>query len=45
LEALVFRFGMRDPADVAELAAYLCSDAARFANGSSYVLDGGWSAR
>jgi 3-hydroxybutyrate dehydrogenase len=34
-----------EPAEVAELAAYLCSDAARFANGSSYVLDGGWSAR
>jgi 3-hydroxybutyrate dehydrogenase len=34
-----------EPAEVAELVAYLCSDAARFANGSSYVLDGGWSAR
>src|SRR5919202_2718973 len=34
-----------EPAEVAELAAYLCSDAARFANGSSYVLDGGWTAR
>lgn len=34
-----------EPAEVAELAAYLCSDAGSFANGSSFVLDGGWSAR
>lgn len=34
-----------EPSEVAELAAYLCSDAASCANGSSYVLDGGWSAR
>ena len=34
-----------EPAEVAELAAYLCSDAASYANGSSFVLDGGWSAR
>ena len=34
-----------EPAEVAELAAYLCSEAASFANGSSFVLDGGWSAR
>ena len=34
-----------DPSEVAELAAYLCSDAASYANGSSFVLDGGWSAR
>jgi len=25
--------------------AYLCSSPASFANGSSWVLDGGWSAR
>jgi 3-hydroxybutyrate dehydrogenase len=34
-----------EPAEVAELVAYLCSARASFANGSSYVLDGGWSAR
>jgi 3-hydroxybutyrate dehydrogenase len=34
-----------EPADVAELVAFLCGDAARFATGSAYVLDGGWSAR
>ncbi len=34
-----------EPSEVAELAAYLCSDAASYANGSSFVLDGGWSAR
>jgi 3-hydroxybutyrate dehydrogenase len=34
-----------EPAEVAELAAYLCSASASFANGSSYLLDGGWSAR
>ncbi|GAA4966370.1 3-hydroxybutyrate dehydrogenase [Kineococcus glutinatus] len=34
-----------EPAEVAELAAFLCSGAAGFANGSAYVLDGGWTAR
>jgi 3-hydroxybutyrate dehydrogenase len=34
-----------EPAEVAELVAYLCSGPASFANGSSWVLDGGWSAR
>jgi 3-hydroxybutyrate dehydrogenase len=34
-----------EPSEVAEAAAYLCSPAASFANGSSWVLDGGWSAR
>jgi 3-hydroxybutyrate dehydrogenase len=34
-----------EPSEVADLVAYLCSPAASFANGSSYVLDGGWSAR
>ena len=34
-----------EPAEIAELVAYLCSAPASFANGSSYVLDGGWSAR
>jgi len=34
-----------EPSEVAELVAYLCSGPASFANGSSWVLDGGWSAR
>ena len=34
-----------EPSEVAELAAYLCSPAGSFANGTSFVLDGGWSAR
>ena len=31
-----------EPAELAELATYLCSAPASFANGSSWVLDGGW---
>jgi 3-hydroxybutyrate dehydrogenase len=34
-----------EPAEVAEAVRYLCSDAASFINGSSLVLDGGWTAR
>lgn len=34
-----------EPDDVAELAAYLCGPSAGFITGSSYLLDGGWSAR
>jgi len=34
-----------EPEEVAELVAYLCSGPASFANGSPWVLDGGWSAR
>lgn len=33
-----------EPDEVAELVAYLCSAQAGFANGSSWVLDGGWTA-
>ena len=34
-----------EPEEVAELAVFLCSPAASFINGSSLVMDGGWSAR
>jgi 3-hydroxybutyrate dehydrogenase len=34
-----------EPAEVAELVAFLCSDLASFANGASWVLDGGWTAQ
>lgn len=35
---------MLEPAEVAEAVAYLCSPAASYSNGSSLVLDGGWTA-
>jgi 3-hydroxybutyrate dehydrogenase len=34
-----------EPAEVAELLAFLCLPTSSFANGASWVLDGGWSAR
>ena len=34
-----------EPEEVAELALFLCSKEASFINGSSIVMDGGWTAR
>ncbi|MBW3604657.1 MAG: 3-hydroxybutyrate dehydrogenase [Actinobacteria bacterium] len=34
-----------EPEEVGELAAFLCAPAASFMNGSSLVVDGGWTAR
>jgi 3-hydroxybutyrate dehydrogenase len=34
-----------EPAEVADLAVFLCGPQMSFANGSSFVLDGGWTAR
>ena len=33
-----------EPSEVADLAVHLCSPPMSFANGASYLLDGGWSA-
>jgi len=33
-----------EPAEVAELAAFLCSPATGFVTGAAYTMDGGWSA-
>ena len=34
-----------EPSEVADLAVHLCGPSMSFANGASYVLDGGWTAR
>jgi 3-hydroxybutyrate dehydrogenase len=34
-----------EPAEVAELVAYLCSEAAAFITGASLAVDGGWTAQ
>jgi 3-hydroxybutyrate dehydrogenase len=34
-----------EPAEVADLAVFLCGPQMSFANGSSFTLDGGWTAR
>jgi 3-hydroxybutyrate dehydrogenase len=34
-----------EPEEVADLVAFLCGPTAGFATGTSYVMDGGWSAR
>jgi NAD(P)-dependent dehydrogenase (short-subunit alcohol dehydrogenase family) len=37
------RFG--DPAEVGSLVVYLCSDASGYVTGSSFTIDGGWTAQ
>ena len=34
-----------EPAEIAELVAYLCSDAAQSVPGTAIPIDGGWTAR
>ena len=36
---------LAEPSEVADLAVWLCGASAGLANGASYTLDGGWSAR
>jgi 3-hydroxybutyrate dehydrogenase len=36
---------LAEPDEVADLVRWLCSDKAAMANGTSFTLDGGWSAR
>jgi NAD(P)-dependent dehydrogenase (short-subunit alcohol dehydrogenase family) len=37
------RFG--NPDEVGALVVYLCSDASGYVTGSSFTIDGGWSAQ
>ena len=39
----VGRFG--EPAEIAKLALYLCSEDAGFITGTDVVIDGGWTAQ
>ncbi|MDQ2836891.1 MAG: 3-hydroxybutyrate dehydrogenase [Actinomycetota bacterium] len=36
---------LAEPSEIADLVLWLCGDTAGMANGSSFTLDGGWSAR
>jgi 3-hydroxybutyrate dehydrogenase len=36
---------LAEPEEVADMAVYLCGPQTSFANGASFVLDGGWTAR
>ena len=36
---------LAEPAEIADLVRWLCGDTAGLANGTSFTLDGGWSAR
>ena len=35
---------MGDPAEIAEMVAWLCSDRASYVTGACYNVDGGWTA-
>jgi NAD(P)-dependent dehydrogenase (short-subunit alcohol dehydrogenase family) len=34
-----------EPDEIAEMIAFLCSDASRYSTGSSFMLDGGYACR